>query len=80
MAVESLYLALAALLWVAGYAIACYIWPFGACLKCKGTGRRKSPSGRYFRPCPRCKGTGRRLRTGRRVFNALHVLREEGER
>jgi hypothetical protein len=69
---------LAALGWVAGYAIACYSWPFTACGKCKGRGTRKSPTGRAFKLCRRCKGSGRRLRTGRRIFNYLHVLHQEG--
>jgi DnaJ-class molecular chaperone len=62
---------LAGVLWVAGYFVACRIWPFTACRKCGGNGKRRSPSGRAFRRCPRCKGKGERLRTGRRVWNAL---------
>jgi hypothetical protein len=68
------------LAWLAGYAVACWIWPFDACAKCEGIGRKKSPSGRAFRLCRRCKGTGRRIRTGRRVFNWLRLLRDEGTR
>lgn len=76
----TLILVLAALGWVGGYAIACTFWPFARCTKCAGSGRRRSPSGRAFRECRRCKGTGRRLRTGRLIFNKLHVLRQDGMR
>ena len=67
-----------ALAWLAGYAAACWWWPFAACRKCNGTGKRKSPSGRAFRICRRCKGSARRLRAGRRIFNWLRVLHKEG--
>jgi hypothetical protein len=68
------------LLWLAGYAVACWAWPFARCKKCSGSGTRKSPTGRAFRICKRCKGSGRRIRTGRRVFNRLRVLNQEGTR
>lgn len=66
--------------WVLGYVFACWFWPFTACKRCDGNGKRKSPSGRAWRTCKRCKGTGRRIRTGRRIFNWLHVLNQEGTR
>lgn len=62
---------LGAVVWAVGYFVACRIWPFAACLRCSGSGRRRSPSGRAWRPCRRCKGSGTRLRTGRRVWNWL---------
>lgn len=73
-----LVLVVGAVMAVAGYAIACAVWPFARCKKCGGSGTRKSPSGRAFRFCRRCKSTGRRLRTGRRIFNRLQLLRDEG--
>ncbi len=66
-----------AVVWTAGYAAACAWWPFTACGRCEGTGKRRSPSGRAWRRCKRCKGTGGRLRHGRRIFNWLHVTRED---
>jgi DnaJ-class molecular chaperone len=60
-----------------GYACACWIWPFKACPKCDGTGKRRSPSGRAFRLCRRCTGTGRRLRAGRWIYNQLSRRRRE---
>jgi hypothetical protein len=60
-----------------GYAFACWVWPFKACRKCSGTGRRRSPSGRAFRLCRRCDGTGRRLRAGRWIYNHLARRRRE---
>ena len=55
----------------AGYLGTCWIWPFGACRRCKGRGRSRSRIVRVFRLCPRCDGTGRRLRLGRHVLNYL---------
>jgi hypothetical protein len=65
---------------VGGYVFACWFWPFATCKRCKGNGKRRSPTGRAWRTCKRCKGTGRRIRTGRRVFNWLRVLHNEGAR
>lgn len=72
-----LYLVGAGLVWVVGYAFACWFWPFANCRKCKGAGRRRSPMGRAFRRCPKCKGSGRRLRTGRWIFNKLSLLHDD---
>ncbi|MFC7622462.1 hypothetical protein [Microlunatus sp. GCM10028923] len=51
------------------YGLACWIWPFSACRRCDGSGKRRSPSGRAWRDCGRCKGTGKRLRLGWRIAN-----------
>lgn len=64
-----LLLALVALAWLAAYLVGCRVWPYAACLRCKGEGKFRSPSGHAWRVCPRCKGTARRLRTGRRIIN-----------
>lgn len=61
-----LLLALAAL---AVYVAACAWWPFAACRRCEGTGKRRSPAGKAWRPCGRCGGTGRRVRGGRHVWD-----------
>lgn len=71
------YLTVAGLAWAICYVIACWFWPYANCRRCAGSGKRRSPTGRAFRRCPRCKGTGRRLRTGRWIFNKLHVLHED---
>jgi hypothetical protein len=60
-----------------GYCVACWIWPFKACGRCDGTGKRRSPSGRAFRLCRRCDGTGRRLRAGRWIYNHLSRIRRD---
>ncbi len=65
------YLVLAALVVAGGYLAACWIWPFAACMRCKGAGKFLSPSGRAWRYCRRCNGRGARLRIGRRVWNWL---------
>lgn len=60
-----------------GYLFACWVWPFKACRRCDGTGKRRSPSGRAFRLCRRCEGTGRRLRAGRWVYNQLSSVQRD---
>lgn len=67
--------AIAALALLAGYIIACTIWPFSACFGCDGDGKKRSPSGKAWRTCRRCKGTGARLRIGRRAWNAWSQVR-----
>lgn len=59
-----LLLALAA---VVAYLAACAFWPYLACRRCGGSGKRRSPLDRGWRSCRRCQGTGRRVRFGRRV-------------
>lgn len=54
-----------ALLLGVGYVLACAMWPFTACGRCSGTGKRRSPSGKAWRRCGRCDGSGRRVRMGR---------------
>jgi DnaJ-class molecular chaperone len=75
-----LVLAMALVAVVGGYVVACWVWPSTACRKCESHGKRRSPTGRAFKICRRCKGTGRRIRTGRRIFNWLRVLSQEGTR
>ncbi|WP_433051691.1 hypothetical protein [Dactylosporangium sp. CS-033363] len=60
-----------------GYAFACWVWPFKACPRCDGTGKRRSPSRRAFRVCRRCDGSGRRLRAGRWIYNHLASVRRD---
>jgi hypothetical protein len=54
-----------------GYVLACAVWPFTACRRCEGTGKRRSPSGKAWRQCGRCDGSGRRVRAGRLVYELL---------
>lgn len=60
---------LAGVVWLVGYAVACKVWPYTSCRRCGGGGRKRSPSGRNWRPCRKCKGTGARVRTGRRLLD-----------
>ncbi len=71
---------LAALGYAAYYLIACAIFPFGHCRRCRGDGKRRSPSRRTFRLCRRCEGTGRRVRIGRRVWTYLRNEHDTGTR
>lgn len=66
-----------ALLIICGYIAACAWWPFAACLRCHGTAKLRSPSGKAWRHCPRCAGTGRRVRVGRRVYEAMNGHRSD---
>lgn len=75
-----LSLALAGLALTAVYALECWLWPFGKCSRCQGSGRRDSPDGKHWGDCRRCKGKGRRIRVGRWVFNKLAARRREARR
>jgi hypothetical protein len=59
------------LLAAAVYVGACAWWPFAACRWCRGTGKKRSLSGKAWRPCRRCGGNGTRVRFGRRVYEVL---------
>lgn len=65
----TLALVVAAILAAGWYTAHCAFWPYRACPRCAGSGKRRSPSGRAWRTCRRCKGSGARLRVGRRVWN-----------
>ena len=52
------------------YVAACAWWPFAKCGRCKGTGKRRSPSGKAWRTCGAC-DHGTRVRLGRRVFEVF---------
>lgn len=56
------------------YVAECAWWPFAACLRCGGAGRRSRKDGRVWRTCRRCKGDGKRLRIGRRVWNRIRSI------
>jgi hypothetical protein len=71
-------LLLALLAVTVGYVLACWLWPFTACRRCDGHGRRRAPFGRAFRLCRRCDGAGRRLRLGRRAYNATRRINASG--
>lgn len=65
----------------AGYLATCMVWPFAACRRCEGSGKRRSPfSRRTFGLCNRCGGTGRRLRIGRQLINYLRAERDKGSK
>lgn len=71
---------LAALGYSAYYFVACSYFAFGRCLRCNGTGKRRSRTGRSTRECRRCYGTGRRVRIGRRLYDYLRAECERGTR
>ena len=49
--------------------ISIYLWPFGPCLACKGTGRNQGSSKKRYGECRLCKGSGRRRRAGARLVH-----------
>jgi hypothetical protein len=59
------------------YWVASMLWPFTACRKCKGSGSRRSPSGKNYGRCRRCKGKGERLRFGRKVINKIGITKDK---
>jgi hypothetical protein len=62
----------------AGHAVACWLWPFAACWRCKGAGKFHAWwGGNAWRYCRRCGGKGARLRFGRRAYNYFRVLNRE---
>ena len=63
-------LTLAVLVLAAGYALVCWLAPFGPCGRCHG----------HDRLCRRCDGTGLRVRAGRRLHTYLRALYREGRR
>lgn len=73
-------LVLATLAWGLGYAAACAAAPFGRCRRCHGHGKTLTPNGKVRRWCRRCDSTGLRLRWGRRLFNYLRRLHQNGTR
>ena len=60
------------------YGLGCWVWPFGACRRCKGSGKRRSPFGRAFGLCRRCGGDRRRVRIGRWIINSVRELHDKG--
>lgn len=59
------------------YGAACFIWPYGDCRWCSGSGSKRSPSKKYRRPCRHCKGSGTRIRLGRRVWTKLGIAKNK---
>lgn len=76
----TLWLIVAAAIAIVGYLIACAIWPFAACRWCSGSGKKRSPSGRAWRPCRHCKATGARVRLGRQLVTVARRTHRAGTR
>lgn len=72
-----LVLVLGGIIWVLCYAAACALWPYTACGRCEGSGKRRSPGRKHWRRCKKCKGSGGRVRIGRRIFNFLQLMSRE---
>jgi hypothetical protein len=68
---------LAAITAVGGYALACWVVPFGKHQRCDGKGTRTALLSPRLVPCRGCWGSGRKLRIGRRVWNYFAAMRRE---
>lgn len=62
-------LVLLGLVVIAVWAGSLYLFPFGPCMSCKGSGRNAGSSSKRYGECRRCKGSGRRRRVGARVVH-----------
>jgi hypothetical protein len=62
-------LVLLALVAIAVWAGSLYLWPFGPCMRCGGSGRNSGSNSRRYGECRRCKGTGRRRRLGAKTIH-----------
>lgn len=67
-----------------GYAVRCWISPFGPCRACDGMGHalHHDRKGRLKRgrTCRRCRGTGIRIRVGRHLWNRWRRTYRTGTR
>lgn len=61
------------------WVVSLYLWPFGPCAKCKGSGRNAGSTRKRFGECKRCNGSGRRQRLGSRTVHRT-VLSVRSER
>lgn len=52
-----------AVVWV----IRLWLWPYGRCARCDGSGKNTGSNGRRWGTCRKCRGTGRRQRFGSRL-------------
>jgi DnaJ-class molecular chaperone len=54
-----------------------YLWPYGPCRKCEGSGRNRGSKRARFGQCRRCEGAGRRIRYGARAVHRGRVALAE---
>lgn len=58
-----------------GWIISLFIWPFGPCGKCGGSGLNKGSSNKRFGLCRRCRGQRRHQRFGSKtVHRAVWII------
>jgi len=66
-------LVLLALVAIAVWAGSLYLWPFGPCMRCDGSGRNSgsnsNSNSNSYGECRRCNGTGRRRRLGAKTIH-----------
>ncbi len=60
----------------AGKVAQLWLWPYGKCRRCKGTGSNWGSNGRRFGRCRKCGGSKSRVRLGARtVHKTIHAAR-----
>lgn len=64
-------LLLIALIAAAAWLVSRYLWPFGPCPKCKGSGVNKGSNKKRFGECPRCRGRRRVQRFGSKTVHRI---------
>lgn len=73
----ALTLAVIVMLAAAGRVVTLYLWPYGPCRKCDGSGRNPGSRQKRFGQCRRCDGAGRRVRLGARTVHRGRVALAE---
>jgi hypothetical protein len=56
--------------------IRAWLWPFGPCRGCKGTGKNIGSTGRRYGTHRRCNETGKRVRLGARTVHRAILRRD----
>jgi hypothetical protein len=64
---------------IAAWIVSLFLWPFGPCGSCRGTGRNAGSTRRRFGECKHCDGSGRRQRRGSKTVHRT-VLSVRSER
>ena len=53
------------------WAVSLYLWPFGPCRRCSGSGTSRGSNRKRFGDCGRCGGTRRRQRLGSKTVHRI---------
>ena len=53
------------------YGVSLWLWPYGRCRRCGGTGTNYGSNGRRFGRCGKCGGSKSRVRFGARAVHRM---------